>query len=440
MSPNIAAHFERKSDTSPDVCLVKVSKASKTYHLYRRPADRLWQLLGLSIDAHITTFSALDDVSFSLKRGEVLGIIGVNGAGKSTLLQLITGTLNPSRGSVQTHGRIAALLELGAGFNPDFTGRENIYLQAATLGLSKSEIDQRVQAIIEFAGIGAHIDQAVKTYSSGMHVRLAFSIATSVEPDLLIIDEALSVGDGAFRRQSFDRIMTIKQKGTTILFCSHVMFHVEAFCDRVLWLHQGRVQALGQLGEILPRYQEFIDAYTVDPNASPADAGSMGLPSNPQTVGQAVNQAPQQRGSARIETLRFFVDGKLGTELLGRSMHSTLDVQIAFSSDPQLPAPSAALVISSESGKILGSCISSAAEVAFVRNVDGNGTASLRLERLPFNKGRYRLGVYLFCERGIHDYDMKDPAAHLRLEHYGPEQGLMLLEPSWLERPPAGEA
>jgi len=195
----------------------------------------------------------------ALKRGEVLGVVGVNGAGKSSLLQLICGVLQPSEGLVQVQGRIAALLELGAGFNPDFTGRENIELNATLLGLSPAEIRQKTPAIIEFSGIGDFIDQAVKTYSSGMYVRLAFAIATSVEPDILVIDEALSVGDGAFARKSFDRIMDLKDQGVTILFCSHNIYQVEALCERAIWLDRGEVKASGPAGDECLQYNQFLD-------------------------------------------------------------------------------------------------------------------------------------------------------------------------------------
>lgn len=189
---------------------------------------------------------ALEPVSIEIKKGEVLGVIGTNGSGKSTLMQLICGVLEPSSGRVQTNGRIAALLELGAGFNPDFTGRENIFLNAAILGLSHQESNKKIDEIIKFSGVEKFIDQPVKTYSSGMYVRLAFSVATSVDPDILVIDEALSVGDGAFARKSFDRIMSLKQKGCTIVFCSHSIYQVEALCQRVLWLDKGKLQALAR--------------------------------------------------------------------------------------------------------------------------------------------------------------------------------------------------
>ena len=414
--------------------VIRVADAGKTYRLYRTPADRLWQALWPWRNPRFQDFVALQDVSFELRRGEVMGIVGVNGAGKSTLLQLVTGTVTPTQGTVQTHGRVAAILELGSGFNPEFTGRENVYLNAATLGLSKAEIDSRLEAIIEFAGIGLHIDQPVKTYSSGMQVRLAFSIATSVDPDVLIIDEALSVGDGAFGRRSFDRIMQIKERGTTILFCSHVLFHVETFCDRAVWLHRGRVQKMGAVSEVLRPYQEFIDAYTVDANAQP-----MALHAPPEraateaTTAVATGTPPPSgpKGTARIQSVRVWLDGQEGTELSGTSLVSRLQVDIGFASDPALPTPTAALVLSSESGKILGSCISHTQNVVFDRDAHGAGVGRITIDRIPLNKGRYRVGAYLLCERGFHAYEMADPAAHITLAHAGAEQGTQLLNGTW---------
>jgi len=409
--------------------VISVDNAGKTYRMYRQPSDRLWQHLWPSQKDWFQDFVAPEGVSLELRRGEVLGIVGVNGAGKSTLLQLVTGTIKPTHGSVQIQGRVAAILELGSGFNPEFSGRENIYLNAATLGLSKAEIENRLEAIIDFAGIGIHIDQPVKTYSSGMVVRLAFSIATSVDADILIIDEALSVGDGAFRRRSFDRIMEIKEKGTTILFCSHVVFHVEAFCDRALWLHRGKVQMLGKVSEVLRPYEEFIDAYEKDVNALPmGHKHSAPVLVTPQTTPA---QPDAVQGDARIVSVQVWLDGHLGVELQGKSLVSRLDVEIEFASDPKIATPTAALVFSSESGKILGSSISCTQGIVFERSASGAGKARFTIDRVPLNKGRYRVGVYLFCENGLHSYAMADPIAHIQMVHPGVEQGALLIDGDW---------
>ena len=233
---------------------------SKRYALFDKPSDRLKQLLLGRWRRYAREFHALQNVSFAIRPGEVVGIVGRNGAGKSTLLQMVCGTLEPSTGILAVQGRVAALLELGAGFSPDFTGLENIYINAAILGLSRVQVDAQLDAILAFADIGEFIHQPVKTYSSGMFMRLAFAVATSVEPDILVIDEALSVGDGAFARKSFDRIMRLKDAGKTILFCSHSMYQVEALCSRAIWMESGTVKMFGSAADVTYAYQTSLDA------------------------------------------------------------------------------------------------------------------------------------------------------------------------------------
>jgi lipopolysaccharide transport system ATP-binding protein len=210
---------------------IKVQNLSKCYEIYDKPRDRLLQMLSRGKKKYCREFWALRDVSFEIRKGETVGIVGRNGSGKSTLLQILCGTLNPTSGTVETHGRIAALLELGSGFNPEFTGRENVYLNASILGLSKEEIDARYDAIIEFADIGDFINQPVKTYSSGMLVRLAFSVQAQVEPDILIVDEALAVGDAKFQARCFDRLKKLKENGTSILLVTHSSEQIVTHCD-----------------------------------------------------------------------------------------------------------------------------------------------------------------------------------------------------------------
>lgn len=247
---------------------IKVENLSKRYQIYDTPRDRLKQfilpktqrMLGMQPKQYFREFWALKDVSFEIKKGETVGIIGRNGSGKSTLLQMICETLNPTSGSIKTHGRIAALLELGSGFNPEFTGRENVYLNGLMLGLSAAEIDARFDAITAFADIGQFIEQPVKTYSSGMMVRLAFSVAISVDPDILIVDEALSVGDELFQRKCFSRIETMRANGATILFVSHSGGAVVELCDYALLLDSGERLLMGTPKKIVGRYQKLLYA------------------------------------------------------------------------------------------------------------------------------------------------------------------------------------
>jgi lipopolysaccharide transport system ATP-binding protein len=243
-----------------DDLAIRVENLSKCYHIYDKPRDRLMQMLARKHKQFYREFWALKDVSFEVKQGETVGIIGRNGSGKSTLLQMICGTLNPTSGRIHTNGRIAALLELGSGFNLEFTGRENVHMNAALLGLRPEEIEARFDEIAAFADIGAFIEQPVKTYSSGMMVRLAFAVAINVDPQVLIVDEALSVGDELFQRKCFARIETIKQNGATILFVSHAGSTVVELCDQTMLLDSGEKLAMGAPKHILGKYQQLMYA------------------------------------------------------------------------------------------------------------------------------------------------------------------------------------
>lgn len=240
--------------------VIRVQNLSKCYQIYDRPQDRLKQSLWRGRKRFFHEFWALRGVTFEVKRGEVVGIIGRNGSGKSTLLQLITGTLTPTSGSIEVHGRVAALLELGSGFNPEFTGRENVFMNATILGLNQAEIASRFEEIAAFADIGEFIEQPVKTYSSGMYIRLAFAVAVSVTPDVLIVDEALSVGDEVFQRKCFARIQAIQQAGAAILFVSHSAQAVVELCQNALLLDQGEHLLTGKPKMVVAQYHKLIYA------------------------------------------------------------------------------------------------------------------------------------------------------------------------------------
>jgi len=235
---------------------IQVENLSKCYHIYERPRDRLIQMLRRK--KLFREFWALRDVSFSIERGETIGIIGRNGSGKSTLLQMICGTVSPTAGRIATEGRVAALLELGAGFNPDFTGRENVLLNAVILGFSEETMQERMADVLAFSEIGEFLDQPVKTYSSGMYARLAFSIAIHVDPDILIVDETLAVGDSRFVAKCMRRIKEIQQKGATILFVSHDVGVVRTICNRAIWLDKGLMVADGDVFPVTGKYMEFL--------------------------------------------------------------------------------------------------------------------------------------------------------------------------------------
>lgn len=240
---------------------IQVEKLCKDFRIYERPQDRLKELLMRK--SYHRLFHVLQDISFQVPDGKSLGIIGDNGAGKSTLMKLLVGTLQPTSGTVETRGQVAALLELGAGFHPEFSGRRNIYLNASLLGVPDDNIAELENEIIEFSELRDFIDQPVKTYSSGMYVRLAFSIATMVRPDVLVIDEALSVGDIAFQKKCVQRMNQFREQQKTMVFCSHSMYHVQELCDTAIWLEKGRIRAMGNSEEIVGMYEDFCNSRKV---------------------------------------------------------------------------------------------------------------------------------------------------------------------------------
>lgn len=294
---------------SSDVAIA-VESVSKCYLVFERPQDRLWQMLWRGRRQFYREYWALQEISVEVRRGETLGILGRNGAGKSTLLQILTGTLQPSGGRITTHGRVAALLELGAGFNPEFTGHENVFLAASILGLSNDQITERYNDIVTFAGIGDFIEQPVKVYSSGMYARLAFAVAAHVDADILIIDEILSVGDAAFTQKCMRFINRFKEHGT-ILFVTHDTAAAVKLCDRVLWMENGRIRELGVAKEVCEHYIAGVSEGD-DPDSS-------------FRIGRG------KRGEARGERPRLVVDPRHGL-LKGSDRANHIEV---FDFDPE---------------------------------------------------------------------------------------------------------
>ena len=407
---------------------IAASGLSKCYHMYAHPRDRVRQAFssflseqfGFQNQQLYKEFWSLKDVSFEVKKGETLGIIGRNGAGKSTLLQMLCGTLAPTSGEIKSIGRIAALLELGAGFNLEFTGRENIYMNAAVLGLSEQEIAQRIDEIISFADIGIFIDQAVKTYSSGMFVRLAFSIATSVDPDILIVDEALSVGDGSFARKSFDRIMAMRDAGKTILFCSHSLYQVEAICDRVIWLDGGQIMEIGKPAQSITAYNAMLSR--LGNTASQMDVK--------QTQSMPI-KAPV--GVAYIKNVLVSSDGASGKDLVVNSRKSLVQIQLDFIADVNLKPPSVAVVITDVDGREIASAGTANDGLVLEVNSNGAGSAILSYQNFPLLKGVYWVNVLLMCENGIHIYEPAEKVAKLNVQQSDLEVGVVSLPHDWCD-------
>jgi lipopolysaccharide transport system ATP-binding protein len=426
---------------------IELHGVGKAYPRGVSPLAAMWRVMRDKPATDDDQFWALRPTSFSVRRGEVLGLVGHNGAGKSTLLQMISGTLRPTVGTLRVNGRITALLELGAGFNPEFTGRENIMLNGPLSGLSYAALKERVEGIIEFSGIREFIDQPVKTYSSGMFMRLAFSLATSVDPDILIVDEALSVGDAEFSRKSFDRILSMRKKGTTILFCSHSAYQIESMCTRALWLDHGVARLFGSPAEVVTAYQASLNRVAAGNTALVATAPE--VPATPLTsvsedgtiTEAAVSAAPAVAadappvstivGHSALRRLVARCDGVIANPMVAQSATSTLEITLQFESDPSLPAPGAAVTINSLDGKILASSGTWIDGYVIERDAYGRGGATITFPKLPLLKGKYYLSAYLFCERGLHNYAAIEQFVDLEVRQDHLEQGVVSLPHSW---------
>ncbi len=237
---------------------IKVQDVTKMYKMYNKPIDRMKETFSSSSKKYSKEYFALENVSFYINKGETIGILGTNGSGKSTILKIITGVLNPTSGVVEVNGKISALLELGAGFNPEYTGIENIYLNGTMMGYSKEEIDKKVEPILSFADIGDFINRPIKTYSSGMFARLAFAVSINVDPEILIVDEALSVGDMQFQIKCMERMKKMMEGGTTVLFVSHDINSIRRFCKRAIWLDKGKLMKQGEVNVVCDAYTDFL--------------------------------------------------------------------------------------------------------------------------------------------------------------------------------------
>jgi lipopolysaccharide transport system ATP-binding protein len=417
---------------SSEAPVIECRSLGKAYLLADSPWQRLLNQLRPRSDAPMHW--ALNNVDLHVARGEVVGVVGRNGAGKSTLLQLLCGTLTPSTGTVSVRGRVAALLELGAGFNPQFTGRENALLNAALLGLSPEEAHSRLDEMLAFADIGAFADQPVRTYSSGMFMRLAFAVATSVEPDVLVIDEALSVGDGAFARKSFERIMDLRARGATILFCSHSMYQVEALCERALWLDGGTVRMVGAASAVCGAYQASLNGlgrveWGAAPQGLPTVAGSTAAAGS-DAGGVEPSAAP---GTARLTGFGVALPGgEPGHRVHVRSGQDDVVLTWRFASDPALPAPTVAMGLADENGLTVSSALSLTDAAAVHRQADGSGQVQMVLPRLPLLKGRYAVTAFLLSEDGLHPYDQVMQAALITVEQDSPLQGFVSLPRRWI--------
>jgi lipopolysaccharide transport system ATP-binding protein len=399
----------------PDSIPYSFSNLSKVYRLYAAPRDRFLEVLtGRPRHAEV---HALADVSGSIERGSVLGVIGENGSGKSTLFKILAGTTAATSGSVNLPGRVASILELGSAFHPDDTGRRNVILQAALAGLSREEVTTALPEIEAFADLGDFFDRPVKTYSSGMQMRLAFSVATAVLPDVILLDEALAVGDGRFQKKCVDRIFELKASGKTIFFCSHAMYYVSTLCDRVLWLNAGRVAATGDSQSVVLEYEKFLarkDSLVAPHGAEAAvQAGTHGRFREVVITGADGTPKDEFRpGEPWGVELEFAADDPARPLQIHLAV-STRDNVVCFSADSRLDG----------SGPFAGQ------SVYRVR---------IGVDALPLGKGEFVVYAYLGDEKSLALFDARsDRTFHVESDTW--RSGFMSLPVTWTSIPARGD-
>ncbi len=395
---------------------LSVAGVSKLYRLYDSPRARLQALLS-GKQTHQPHW-ALRDVSFALDRGQCLGVIGDNGAGKSTLLKLVAGTLQPTGGHIERggRGRVTAILELGAGFHPEFTGRENLRFGGALIGIGEHEIRQLEASIIDFAELEDSIDRPVKTYSSGMIVRLAFSLATAIEPDILIIDEALAVGDQHFQKKCVERIEAFRRNGCTILFCSHSQYHIRQLCDAALWLDAGQPRLLGPTEIVLAGYDAHVrvlDAERHVPTEAPAETR------------KDVALDPGRRGSITSVTVTPLGDGE---PAILRGNDLTVSIRAAVAGDEQ---PNFGVMLEQARGVGITVVATHVDGAVATRGDDGAWTATVTFPDLPLHSGEYVISAYLADSLGMVIYD--EWLRYTRFLYASPARlpGLVTLKHHW---------
>jgi len=390
---------------------VLATDLSKSYKLYDRPLDRFLELF--TRHPRHRVFPALQEVSFEIGVGETVGLIGQNGAGKSTLLKLLCGVAVPSAGRLETRGTIASILELGTGFHPDFSGRDNAALNAAILGLSPSEIKEKLPAMFEFSELGSFLDQPVKTYSSGMYMRLAFSIAVNADPDILIIDEALAVGDGHFQKKCIDKIRDFQRRGKTIVFCSHALYYISTLCGRALWLDRGSVRRLGPSVDVVHDYETFLMSRDREESEKPAvSTESLPLDGPVKITELWLTDSKGERAGQFRSGDDIVVRLRIASDRADRPIHLMVGV-LRAADEMQCFA-----VGTHDDGL-----------QPFAGRTDYD--IALKLEHVPLLRGDYAVVVYAGDENAMHVYDRKDirPAFSMSGERY--EVGLITVSHSW---------
>ena len=396
---------------------IRVKNLEKVYKLYNKPSDRVKEALGFGRGKRHTPHHALSGINLTINKGETVGIIGTNGSGKSTILKIITGVLNPTSGEVEVNGRISALLELGAGFNMEYNGIENIYLNGTMIGFSEKEIDEKLNDILEFADIGEYVYQPVKTYSSGMFVRLAFAVAINIEPEILIVDEALSVGDVFFQAKCYHKFEEFKQMGKTIVFVSHDLSSISKYCDRVVLLNQGVKLGEGEPKEMIDAYKQvLVGQYTiVEPEGErllddeQLRALAAGGSTADKSKGANVNPELLEYGSKKAVITEYYITDEKGLKtsaiIKGNSFSIHMKVEIA----QDIAAPVFAFTIKNIKGtEITGT--NTMFEKAFLDSVKAGDVKEITFtQEMNLQGGEYLLSL------GVTGYEGDDFTVYHRL-------------------------
>lgn len=411
--------------------VLSVQQLGKEYRLYDSPRTRLKALL--TGRTYHRSHWALHDVSFALHRGQCMGVIGDNGAGKSSLLKLIAGTLQPSVGSVNRIGRVTAILELGAGFHPDFSGRDNLYFGGSLIGITAQAMANLEESIIAFSELGEAIDRPVKTYSSGMVVRLAFALVTAVEPDVLIIDEALAVGDQHFQKKCVERINTFRANGCTILFCSHSLYHVRHLCNVALWLEGGHVKEFGDTEAVLGSYETHVRVRDKEDLATSVNATSVGvtsgeLPASAEVAVAATPSAAVVSGSIATIVSVTVADLVAGDPPLLASKNLVVTVTARMTSDER---PNMAVMLEQSHGVGITSVATHSDGFVPMKITDGLWRATLTFPDLPLHTGNYVVSAYLFDSHGLVVYEEWYHYLHFKFVYPSLTPGLVRLPHHW---------
>jgi ABC-type polysaccharide/polyol phosphate transport system ATPase subunit len=387
--------------------MISVQNASKLYRIYDKPSGRLKEILLRGRRKYHRDFWALEDVSLEIETGEAVGVIGRNGAGKTTLLQIIAGVLQPTRGKVSVEGRVTALLELGSGFNPEYTGRENILLSGQILGFSEEEMRRRMDVIVRFAELEGFLDQPVKTYSTGMLMRLAFASAIHVDPDVLIVDEALSVGDVYFQRKSLDRMEYFRKAGKTVLFVSHEPVLIQRFCSRALWLEHGRVAMIGDAKEVVTSYQAFCAR--LEEERLRDRAGNGGIASREHDdILRELRLTGSRWGNGRIRFTGVEMINSRGEPAWILKTGESVTIRLSVEANDDYPEPVFAIDVHRFDGVFVGSVNNSDTHPTPLPVKKGSNTLELRLPSLDLPYNAYFLSLKAYTENSGPDW--RDPA------------------------------